>query len=129
MIGKLALAPPGDNGSSAMSSILAATEAGQESDGVTAGTVKSLLLRVALAELRGPVTAPVSGRSSGPMVQETPNRGAVLPLTRASKETANPFCDELQLNPPVMVPGFAVNPIVGDIPGISVSATDRGPYT
>ena len=64
------------------------------------------------------------------MVHETPNRGAVLPLTRASSETASPFCDEPpQLNPPVMEPGFAVNPIVGDIPGISVSATDRGPYT
>ena len=63
------------------------------------------------------------------MVHETPNRGAVLPLTRALSETASPFCDELQLNPPVIVPGFAVNPTVGVIPGTSVSTTDRGPYT
>ncbi len=63
------------------------------------------------------------------MVQETPNRGAVLPLTWALRETASPFCDELQSNPPVIVPESAVNPIVGVIPGTSVSATDRGPYT
>src|SRR5580692_12086230 len=107
-----------------MASIFAATEAGQVGDGVTVGTVKSLLLRVAVAALRGPVTVPVSGRSSGPIVQETPKRGAVLPLTRASKVTASPFCDEPQLKPPVIVPGFAVNPIVGDIPGTNVSATD-----
>jgi hypothetical protein len=112
-----------------MSSILAATEAGQEGDGVNAGTVKSLLLKVALAALRGPVTDPVSGRSRGPMVQETPNRGAVLPLTRALRETASPFCDEVQLNPPEIVPGLAVNPIVGVMPGTSVSTTDRGPYS
>ena len=47
MIGKLALACPGASGSPTMSSMLAATEAGQEGDGANTGTVKSLLVRVA----------------------------------------------------------------------------------
>ena len=87
----MALARPAASGKPAMASMLAATPLGQVGEGCTAGMVKSLLVKVAVVEASGPVTEPVSGIVMGPIVQDTPNNGAVLPLTMALRATANPF--------------------------------------
>ena len=75
-----------------------------------AGTPKSLLVSVAVVDASGPVTEPPRGIVTGPIVQDTPNSGAVLPLTTASRATASPFWEDPQLKPPVMVPGLADEP-------------------
>src|ERR1700722_17784590 len=92
-----------------------------------AGTPKSLPVSVAVADPSGPVTEPPRGIVTGPIVQDTPKSGAVLPPTTASRATASPFWDDPQLKVPLMGPGLATNPTTGDIPGTGVSATDRGP--
>ena len=72
----------------------------------------------------GPVTAPVSGMVTGRWCT-TPRTTARWSRSRvASRSTASPFWDDVQLKPPVIVPGLAMKPMVGVIPGTRVS-TDR----
>src|ERR1700722_12850507 len=127
MTGRVALECPGASGNPAIMSTLAATAAGHVVEGCSAGTFKSLLVKVAVVSVSGPVTAPVSGMVAL-IVQDTPNNGAVVPLTLALRATASPFWEDVQLNPPVIVPGLATNPMVGVIFGTKVSTTDSGPY-
>jgi DNA helicase HerA-like ATPase len=86
-----------------MASRLAGASPGHVGDADTTGTVKSSARKVMLASLKGPVRTPLSGIVNGPIVQESPNK-PVLPLTVASKVTANPFVDDWQANPPLIVP-------------------------
>jgi hypothetical protein len=113
-------------GSPVTASMLAGTDPGHVGEACMTGTVKSLLVNVAVRSVNGPVTRPVRGMVRGPMVQDTPNNALVVPLTVASRVTLNPFGDDVQLNVPVIVDGSALNPIVGAMPGTRVSATDRG---
>ena len=129
MTGTLALDRPGDSGNPAIVSMLAGTAAGQVVEGCIAGAIKSLLVNVAVVSRERSGHGTGEGDGQRPMVQDTPNKGAVVPLTLASRLTASPFWEEAQLKPPVIVPGLAVKPMVGVIPGTNVSSTERGPYS
>ena len=80
-----------------------------------------------MVDASGPVTEPPSGIVTGPIVQDTPNSGAVLPLTTALRPTASPFWEDPQLNPPLMVPGLATNPTRGRHPGDQVERHGQRP--
>src|SRR5580698_7587157 len=99
-----------------MASTLAGTPPAHVGEACRAGTLKLLLVKVVDKLVNGPVTVPVSVMDSGPMVHDTPKRGAVDPLTVAVRVTFNPLEEESQSKVPVIVPGLAVNPISGDFP-------------
>jgi hypothetical protein len=102
------------------------TAPAQVGDDCTAGTEKSLLLKMIVALFNGPVTRPVRRIERGPIVHDKPY-SPVLPLTLASRLTAKPSGEFTHEKPPVMLPGCATNGTFGSMPGIIVSCTESDP--
>jgi hypothetical protein len=87
-----------------------------------------LPFKVIDASLKGPVSTPLRGSVNGPIVQDSPYK-PVLPLTVAFMVIANPLPDDSQVKPPVIVPGWATNGTLGDIPGTRVRVAESVPKT